>query len=77
MVLAGFMRAAMEGMHDLLTSPGRSSKLDRRALVRVELQQTTGWVLNIFQQCKIAGRAAVGNKTMPPKFVKQFYITGS
>ena len=75
MVLAGFMLALMEGVHDFLTSPGRSRELDRRALVLVESQQTTGRVLNIFQRCKIAGWAAVGNKTMPPKFVKKFYIT--
>ncbi len=77
MVEAGFMQAPMEGVHDFLTSPGRSSKLDRLASVLVELQQTTGRVLNICQQCKIAGWAAVGNKTMPPKFVEQFYITGN
>ena len=77
MVEAGFMRALIEGVHDLLTSPGRSSKLDRRTLVLVELQQTMGQVLNIFQQCKIAGRAVVGKETMPPKFVEQFYIKGT
>ena len=77
MVEAGFMRALVEGVHDLLTSPGRSSKLDRRTSVLVELKQTTGRVLNIFQQCKIAGRAAVGIDTMPPKFFEQLYITGN
>ena len=50
MVVAGFMRAPMEGVHDLLTSPGRGGELDRRALVLVELQQTTGPVLNICQR---------------------------
>jgi hypothetical protein len=75
MVLAGFMRAAMEGVHDLLTSPGRGSKLDRRASVLVELQQTTGRVMNMFQRQEIATGAAVGNKTVPPKCIKQFYIT--
>ena len=71
------MRDPMEGVHYFLTGPGRSSKLDRRPLVLVESQQTAGRVLNIFQQCKIAGQEAVGNETMPPKFVEQFYITGN
>ncbi len=75
MVVAGFMQAPMEGMHDLLTSPGRSSELDRRASVLVESQQTTGRVLNMFQRRKITTGAAVGNKTVPPKCIKQFYIT--
>ena len=71
------MRAPLEGVHDVLTSPGWRGKLDRRATVLVESQQTTGRVSNISQQQKIAGWAAVGNKTMPPKFVEQFYITGN
>ena len=50
MVVAGFMWTPMEGVHDLLMSPGRGGKLDRRASVLVELQQTTGRVLNISQQ---------------------------
>ncbi len=73
--MARFMRAPVEGVHDVLTSPGWRSKHDRRAVVLVELQQTTVWVANICQRQKIAGWAAVGNKTMPPKFVEQFYIT--
>jgi len=77
MVEAGFMRTPMEEVHDLLTSPGRSSELDRRASVLVELQQTTGRVMNMFQQREIATGAAVGNKTVPPKWIKQFYITGN
>ncbi len=71
------MRAPLEGMHDVLTSPGWRGELDRRAAVLVESQQTTGRVSNISQQQKIAGWAAVGNKTMPPQFVEQFYITGN
>ena len=71
------MRAPLEGVHDVLTSPGWRGELDRRAVVFVESQQTTGWVSNISQQQKISGWAAVGNKTMPPKFVEKFYITGN
>jgi hypothetical protein len=76
-VVAGLMRAAMEGVHDLLTSPGRSSELDRRASVLVESQQTTGRVLDMFQRRKITTGAALGNKTAPSKCIKQFYITGN
>ena len=71
------MRDPLEGVHDVLMSPGWRGKFDRRAAVLVESQQMTGRVLNISQQQKIAGWAAVGNNTMPPKFVKQFYITGN
>ncbi len=67
----------LEGVHYVLTSPGWRGKLDRRAAVLVESQQTMGRVSNTSQQQKIAGWAAVGNKTMPPKFVEQFYITGN
>ena len=75
--MAGFMRAPVEGVHNFLTSPGWCGELDRRAAVLVEFQQTTGRVVNICQRCKITGRVAVGDKTMPPKFVEQLYITGN
>ena len=77
MIVARFMQAPLEGVRDVLTSPGWRGKLDRRAAVLVESHQTTGRVANISQQQKIAGWAAVGNKNMQPKFVEQFYITGN
>ena len=77
MVVTGFMWAPMERTLDLLTSPGRGGKLDWRASVLVESQQTTGRVLNMVQRQKITTGAAVGNETVPPKCIKQFYITGN
>ena len=50
MIMAQFMRAPVEGVHDVLTSPGWRGELDRRAAVLVESQQTTGRVANISQQ---------------------------
>ena len=50
MIMARFMRAPVEGVHDVLTSPGWRGELDRRAAVLVELQQTMGRVANISQR---------------------------
>ena len=67
----------MEGALDLLTRPVRGGELDWRASVLVELQQTTGQVLNMFQRQEITTGAAVGNETVPPQCIKKLYITGN
>ncbi len=73
--VVGFVSAPTEGALNLVTSPWWGGKLDRCAVVLVEVQQTASRMEHIVEGRKIASRATACDETPPPQLLKQFYIT--